>query len=264
MGTNRVSTLVLLFFFFSFFFSFFFNVEKCVSATNGPLKKNLSRYKRNRLFRTITDFRPVNDFFESFTPPVHLRQSLSFTTTFVVVVQQNKGEEMYILHDNMIIIIYNLEFILRAGLTLIKNFNCLSDYSTRLFRALTFAKERFYFAEDIYTPHASELIKLFTVYFLISRLELRIIYRGDDRRCLDYRFDDALSHCTTFFPANVISGLLSRPSKDIESFHRPIGKETRENCTRCYSNDTFNNSTDARMYNCCSNYSDNGAIKFHV
>lgn len=80
LGTNRVSTLVLLFFFFSFFFSFFFNVEKCVSATNGPLKKNLSRYKRNRLFRTITDFRPVNDFFESFTPPVHLRQSLSFTT----------------------------------------------------------------------------------------------------------------------------------------------------------------------------------------
>lgn len=64
------------------------------------------------------------------------------------------------------------------------------------------------------------MIKLFTVYFLISRLELRIIYRGDDRRCLDYRFDDALSHCTTFSPASVISGLLSRPSKDIESFHR--------------------------------------------
>lgn len=30
--------------------------------------KNVSRYKRNRLFRAITDFRPVNDFFESFTP----------------------------------------------------------------------------------------------------------------------------------------------------------------------------------------------------
>lgn len=36
------------------------------------------------------------------------------------------------------------------------------------------------------------------MYFLISRLELRIIYRGDDRRCLDYGFDDVLS-CTTFF-----------------------------------------------------------------
>lgn len=34
------------------------------------------------------------------------------------------------------------------------------------------------------------------VYFLISRFELRIIYRGDDRRCLDYGFDDVLS-CTT-------------------------------------------------------------------
>lgn len=41
-----------------------------------------------------------------------------------------------------------------------------------------------------------QLIKLFTVYFLISRFELRIIYRGDDRRCLDYGFDDVLS-CTT-------------------------------------------------------------------
>ena len=56
-GTNCVSTLV-----------FRFYVEKCVSATNAPLGKNVSRYKRNRLFRAITDFRPVNDFFESFTP----------------------------------------------------------------------------------------------------------------------------------------------------------------------------------------------------
>lgn len=34
LGTNRVSTLV-----FRSFFFFFSYVEKCVSATNGPLKK---------------------------------------------------------------------------------------------------------------------------------------------------------------------------------------------------------------------------------
>lgn len=40
----------------------------CVTLSNMG-HKNVSTYKRRRLFHVITDFRPVNDFFESLTPP---------------------------------------------------------------------------------------------------------------------------------------------------------------------------------------------------
>lgn len=38
-------------------------------ALSNTGHKNVSTYKRRRLFHVITDFRPVNDFFESLTPP---------------------------------------------------------------------------------------------------------------------------------------------------------------------------------------------------
>lgn len=43
-------------------------VRVCAPLSNTR-HKNVSTYKRRRLFHVITDFRPVNDFFESLTPP---------------------------------------------------------------------------------------------------------------------------------------------------------------------------------------------------